>query len=275
MTRLSGSPRWRTRLMSPVFLYGDVRENFNTVSKPFVRASGGQRARIALLMLPRSEKYATRYREAWLKAGAGEVAPIYPPTNLTLTRDQLRTLKQSTGVFMSGGRTSLYQRAYGSKGVSSLLRELHDSGVPYGGVSAGAKMACDYCTVGGTVVKTRTNEFPLASKEYVTSYQRQRPSERPGLVIRRGLGLVKNCVLQPHFTEFGLLPGLMEAMSLTGSRYGIGVDEPICLELRGETRATVRGRGRLYFFSRPGKRAEGSTFRLRVYEPGSHFELRG
>lgn len=260
--------------MPSVFLYGNVRENFGTLSQPFVRASGGRRARIALLMLPHSEKFAPIYRRAWLKAGAGQITPIYPPTSLALTRDQLRTLKQSTGIFMSGGRTALCQRIYGSKVVSRLIRELHESGVPYGGVSAGAKMACDQCMVGGSIARTRTNEFPLGSKEYVASYQRQRPRERPGLGIGKGLGLVRNCVVQPHFTEWGLFPGLTEAMSLTDSRFGLGIDEPICLEIQDGSKAMVRGKGRLYFFVKPTKRKGDSTFRARVYEPGSRFRIR-
>lgn len=260
--------------MSSVFLYGDVGENFATLSEPFVRTSGGRQARIALLMLPHSEKYEPRYRQAWLKAGAGQVTPIYPPASLGLTKDQLRTLKQATGIFMSGGTTALYQRAYGSRVVSSLIRELHDSGVPYGGVSAGAKMACDLCTVGGVTVRTRTNGFPLVPKDYLASYRRKWPRERPGLVVKKGLGLVGSCVLEPHFTELGRFPLLVEAMDRAASRFGIGIEDPICLGLQGGSKATVRGRGRLYVVTRPTKRAEDPVFGVRTYEPGSHFELR-
>ena len=261
--------------MSLVFLYGDVGENFAALSEPFVRASGGQRARIALLMLPHSEKFAPIYRRAWLKAGAGQVTPILPPTSLTLTRDQLGTIEQSTGIFMSGGSTTTYQRIYGSKVVSRLIRELYISGVPYGGVSAGAMMACDRCALGGSSVRTRTNEFQLASNEFVESILKKHPAEPPVLVIKRGLGLVKDSVLEPHFTEWGLFPLLFEAMSLTESRFGIGVDGPICLELQGGSKATVRGRGRLYVFTRPTKRKEDPVFSIRTYEPGNRFELRG
>ncbi len=262
------------RLMSSVFLYGNVTENFGTLSEPFVRASGGQHARIALLMLPHSEKFAPRYRRAWLKAGAVEVTPIYPPTDLSLTRGQVRTLKQSTGIFMSGGRTALYQRIYGPKVVSRLIRELHESGAPYGGVSAGAMMACDQCMVGGVIVRTRTNEFPLGSNEYVASYQGQRRRERHGLALGKGLGLVRNCVVQPHFTEWGFLPGLTQTMSLTDSRFGLGIDEPICVEIQDGSKAIIRGKGRLYFFVKATKRRGVPTFRVRIYEPGSRFELR-
>ena len=174
---------------------------------------------------------------------------------------------------MSGGRTALYQRIYGSKVVSSLIRELHDSGVPYGGVSAGAKMAFVHCSVGGAIVRSRSNEFQLASEDYVKNYQRNFPKDWARPEVRNGLGLVENCVLEPHFTEWGFFPRLMEAMRLTNSRFGIGLDGPTCLELHRESKGTIRGRGRLYFFVGAIKQTKGSMVRVRAYEPGSHFEL--
>ena len=224
---------------SDLFLYGDVRANFASVSEPFVKACGGKRSKIALLMLPRSRRFEGPYRDAWRKAGAGEVTAICPPRSLALKTEHIRTLNQSTGVFMSGGPTALYQRIYGTRIVSRAIRNLYDSGVPYGGVSAGAMMACTFCQVGGSLIRTRTNEFQLGSNEFVESHRRPRPGERAGLVIRTGLGLVKDCVLQPHFAEWGLFPGLMEAMNLTGCRFGVGLDASICLEIRDRKRVLL------------------------------------
>ncbi len=265
----------RARPMSSVFLYGDVGENFANLSEPFVRASGGRHAEIALLMMPQSQAYEARYRDALLASGAGQVTPIYPPRTLLLKKDQLRTLGRSTGILMAGGNTSVYRRTYGTRVVSRLIRELYVSGVPYGGVSAGAKMACDYITFGLPLVRTKTNEYRLASRGFVESYRKEHPRESPGLVIKNGLGLVKDCVLEPHFTEWGLFPRLMEGLTLSNSGFGIGVDEPTCLELQGGSKATVRGRGRLYVLTRPTRRAEDPVCGVRAYEPGSRFELRG
>lgn len=51
--------------MKRVFLYGDVKDNFESVSIPFVQASGGRSAEIALLLIggPQWEKYVPRYRD--------------------------------------------------------------------------------------------------------------------------------------------------------------------------------------------------------------------
>lgn len=260
--------------MSSVFLYGDVAENFDALSIPFVRASGGQRAEIALLMLPRSREFEARYRDALFGSGAGQVVPIYPSRKLTLDKEQLRALRRSTGILMAGGPPTMYQRAYGGRVVAQMIRGLHHSGVPYGGVSAGAMMACEQFVVGGAILRTKTNEFPPGSREYVAAYPRHRSERRPGLASRKGLGLVRNCVVQPHFTEWGLFPGLTEAMSLTDSRFGLGIDEPIGIEIQNGSKVIVRGKGRSYFFVKPTNRKRDSMFRVRIYEPGSRFDLR-
>lgn len=37
--------------MERIFLYGDIADNFEAVSVPFVEAAGGPKARIALLLM--------------------------------------------------------------------------------------------------------------------------------------------------------------------------------------------------------------------------------
>jgi len=261
--------RGDARPTSAVFLYGDVSANFATVSEPFVKASGGKESRIVLLMLPHSQQYEARYRKAWRSAGAGEVVSILPSDHLSLERDQVRSLKRSTGLFMSGGDTALYQRIYGTKSVARLIRELHASGVPYGGVSAGAMMACETLVVRGSMTRTRRNQFHLVAD----SSRAASRSGRSGITVRTGLGLVKNCVLEPHFAEWGHFPRIIEAMKVTRSRYAVGVDASICLEIQDGRRAIVRGQGRAYFFCRGPAKSGSPTFETRVYDPGSQFEF--
>ena len=220
-------------------------------------------------MLPRSHRYESRYREVWLEAGAGEVTAIYPPANLVLESGQLRTLRQSTGLFMPGGNTSLYQRVYGKKSVSRWIGELHAAGIPYGGVSAGAMMAFGQVVVGGSTIRTRANEFQLVADSNRASFK----SERPGLIVRKGLGLLRNGILEPHFAEWGRFPRMVEAMNLTGSRFGVGLDASICLEIRDGRRGIVRGRGRLYLFRRETNGLGGRNFQVTWYEPGARFEF--
>lgn len=68
----------------------------------------------------------------------------------------------------------------------------------------------------------------------------------------------------------GGFPRLAEAMELTGSSWGLRIDEPNCLEVLDGKLVRVRGRGRAYFLKRLGS----LKFEVRVLEPGDELELR-
>jgi len=249
--------------MSVLYLYSGMPALENH-SRPFVRACGGKDARIGLLMIPDFRQHEEKCRQVLVAAGAGEIDTIVPPANLVLEDEQLRTLKRFTGLFMAGGAASQYQRIYGTKRVARLIREMHATGTPYGGISAGSMMAADLCDVGSSLVKTRTNEYLLAAEGHASP---------PGVDLRSGLGLIEDCVLQPHLSEWGQLPELYEDVRLGRSRVGLGLDNSICLELRDGARALVRGRGRLYVLRRRTVGSRGFALEVEAYEPGACFDL--
>lgn len=85
-----------------------------------------------------------------------------------------------------------------------------------------------------------------------------------------GEGLLHDCPVEAHFSELGGFPRLAQALELTESTWGLGIDEPICLEIDDEFRVKVHGRGRAYILRRTGP----LRFELRVLEPGDTMELR-
>jgi len=234
------------------------------LAQAFVEACGGAASRIALLMVPNFQPHEEKCRQVLGSAGAGEIRTVVPPASLILEGKQLRMLEQSTGIFMAGGSASQYQRIYGTERVARLVRQMHAAGVPYGGLSAGSMMAAKLCDVGSTLVHTRTNEYLLAAEGHASP---------PGVDLRAGLGLIQDSVLQPHLTEWGQFPELLEDMRLGRCRVGLGLDNSICLELREGAQALVRGRGRLYVLRRRPMGSRGSTFEVETYEPGARFDL--
>jgi len=89
--------------MKYAFLFGDVAGNFEANSVPFVQASRGKRASIALLLMGGSnwEKYVPRYRAPWLRLGASEVVPIAPlPGSTELSAEAVSSLRRCSGVFI-------------------------------------------------------------------------------------------------------------------------------------------------------------------------------
>ncbi len=67
------------------------------------------------------------------------------------------------------------------------------------------------------------------------------------------------------------LAELLFYMELTGSTFGLGLDEPICLEIQDEAHVRVHGQGRAYILKRTGS----LRFEARVLEPGEEIEMKG
>lgn len=58
-------------------------------------------------------------------------------------------------------------------------------------------------------------------------------------------------------------------MEITGSTYGLGIDEPACLEIQEGTKAKVHGKGRVYYIARKGP----LKFKVKALEPGDSFKI--
>jgi len=254
--------------MRRVFLYGDVANNFESTSTPFVEASGGRSVKIALLLAGGSDwmRCVPRYRDPWTRLGATEVVPIAPiGDSIELGAEAVSCLRHCSGIFIGGGDTRKYDEIYACMEVSAIIQELYQSGIPFGGVSAGALISTQVCTIGGSKVTTPTNEYLIRAKLYFD------PAKNGDvqLTVGKGLGLLKDCIVEVHFSGVGGFPRLVQAMELTRSTYGFGIDEPICLEIRDGTFVKVHGRGRAYAL----KRLDSLRFETQVLEPGDEFEM--
>ena len=148
-------------MMEQLFLFGDVSTNFGTVSKPFIRASGGADARIALLLQGGQgwERFVPRYRDPWMRVGAEEVVPIVPTDDYALEEKAVRSINECTGIFVAGGDTEIYHRVYASEKIGSIIRSRYREGIPYGGVSAGAIIAPETCILQGGLAPHRITSF--------------------------------------------------------------------------------------------------------------------
>jgi len=253
--------------MKQIFLYGDLADNFEAVSVLFIEAVEGPSARIASLLAggPDWEQYVPRYRAPWKRLGAVEIVPIAPiGDDLKLDSSQIAQLRRCSGLFIGGGDTRRYHEIYARAEVGGIIRELYRSGVPYGGLSAGALIVGERCTIWGSKVTTPANEYSVCTSLYSD------PAKDGDVQLRvgQGLGLLQDCIIEVHFSELGGFPRLVQAMELTGSTFGLGIDEPICLEIRDEVSVKVHGRGRAYFLRRTGP----LRFEVRVLEPGDEFE---
>lgn len=180
---------------------------FEAAAQAFVPAAGGSQARIALLLQGGHDwqRYVPQYVEPWIKAGIAGCYPIAPREDGSLHLEGVRArLLDATGIFVGGGHTPTYQRLYATDPIRSVIRERFLHGVPYAGVSAGALIAPQVCAI---------------------------PPEDTGATsvrILAGLGLMQDCVIGVHFSEWNALPHVLEAMAMTRTATAWGIDEDAC-----------------------------------------------
>ncbi|MFZ5825682.1 MAG: Type 1 glutamine amidotransferase-like domain-containing protein [Bacillota bacterium] len=247
--------------MRRLFLHGGTFDNFEATSAPFVEAAGGRSARIGLLFTFDWEPYLDRYRLPFLALGAAEVEVICPPKGGgALDAAALERIRSCTGLYMGGGDTRQYHAIYARGEARAAVREAYWRGIPFGGFSAGALIAPAQCTIWGDRLTTPTNKLCLRGSEDGCEDE---------LLLGDGLGLIRDCLVEAHFSELGGFPRLVAAMERRPVRYGLGIDNPICLEIRDEQQIRVHGQGRAYVL----ERREGGGLGVTVLEPNQRHTL--
>lgn len=113
--------------------------------------------------------------------------------------------------------------------------------------------------IAGGSCTTSDNEFFLRAKPIV-----EMMAERE-VKLGEGLGLIGDCVVDVHFSEWGSFPRLVHSMERSRSTYGFGIDEPACIEIIGGTRVKAHGKGRVYSV----RRRDTMEFDVQILEPGS------
>lgn len=251
-------------MIRQLFLFGDQQDNFAETSRPFIESAGGNSARVAMLTASgeKAPPYVERITAPWREIGV-EIVVVGPKKHGgELTEQMVHDLKACTGIFMCGGDTRQYERLYSSSLLKQVICDMYEAGIPYAGVSAGALMAADKCATWGGIVKEACNEYYVRYRGCYDGVVGD-----IGLQLGTGLGLIDDCVFEPHFAELGGFPRLLTVMERTGVAHGFGLDEPICLSIEEGRSKRVLGRGRLYYVRRqsPGK------FQVEIHEPGDKF----
>ncbi|PZE19005.1 DUF120 domain-containing protein [Paenibacillus xerothermodurans] len=254
--------------MRPLFIFGDIGDNFNVTSLPFIQAaSGTNESRICVLGIggPSWDTHFQRvFYERWIRLGVKNVIPLTLDVNSEPSIDVYEELSNCTGLLICGGDTrEYYKTCVCNSEMKNKINSLYRNGIPIAGVSAGALISSSPCTVWGSKVTLQNNEFIVRSV-----YDNTVPEQE--LITGNGLGLLTGCLIEPHFSEYGGFPRLLAAMQKTSSQQGIGCDEPICLEIKNELHVKVYGRGRTYFIK---KDTIMNNHTVRVVEPGQEFYL--
>ena len=182
------------------------RPGFDIAAEEFVPAAGGNKASIALLLFSNNDKtpkYVGEYAEPWLKRGVVKYDVVLPDVSGVLDiEDAKRKINRATGIFIGGGTMERYRELFATEPIAQLIRHKYEQGVPVAGCSAGALIAMEHCLL-----------YDYDSDK---------------LDIKPGLGLLREPVIEVHFSERDRLNPLLKAMKLTGIKRGLGIDDSAC-----------------------------------------------
>ena len=178
-----------------------------TILKDFVAASGGDRARIAVIPTASSlgpevvDVYAALFR----RLGAAEVVAVRPESREEAHDEALcRRLSEATGIFMTGGNQLKLSSIICGTPLADALVEANERGVVVAGTSAGASIQSSHMVAFGGPGST----------------PKQRMTQ-----VAAGLGLLSSSVIDQHFDQRNRYGRLLMIVAQSPQLLGIGVDE--------------------------------------------------
>lgn len=221
--------------------------------KRFVEWGGGARSRLLVITwasgVPQ-ESYASLEKQ-FQSAGVGYVehAPTRP-LDADKRKEFIEKLNGATAVFFSGGDQNRIMDVLADEELFQLLRSKYNSGIPFGGTSAGAAVMSDPMMTGEADLKIL---------------------DGTKVGIRKGLGLIPNVILDQHFLVRQRHNRLLGLIITNPKMLGIGIDEDTSVMIEDNRWLTVVGATHVMLVhSRKGTQ----PFELSFLGEGGRFDLR-
>jgi cyanophycinase len=178
-----------------------------TILEEFVAASGGSRARIAVVPTASSlgSEVVEVYDALFRKLGAPEVLAVRPHSRAEAhDADLVAELDGATGIFMTGGNQLKLSGIVCGTPVGDAIVRARERGAVVAGTSAGASIQSSHMVafgVGGSTPRQRMTQ------------------------VAAGLGLLQSTVVDQHFDQRNRYGRLLMIVSQSPSLLGLGIDE--------------------------------------------------
>jgi cyanophycinase len=173
----------------------------------FVALAGGPDARIAVISSASSlgPLAGEMYKRVFGELGVREVHPIHAVTRAQANDETAsRIVRESTGVFMTGGNQLRLSSTIGGTNIAQAILERHAHGAVIAGTSAGASaMSSHMVAFGASGATPRQRMVQMAA----------------------GLGVLPGVIVDQHFQQRNRLGRLLAIIAQNPSLLGLGIDE--------------------------------------------------
>lgn len=214
----------------PLLAIGGAEDKFRDrlILRRFVELAGGDAAAIAILPTASGLRDAgQRYQAIFEEFGAGSSVVLQ-----VRSREQafdtgfVDAIRNSTGVFMTGGNQVRIAAILGGSDVGQALLDASNRGAVVAGTSAGASVMTGVMVAGGEYGRTpRANLARMAP----------------------GLGLIENAIIDQHFRQRDRVARLMTMVSYNPGLLGLGIDEDTAALINADGCVEVLGAGTVLF----------------------------
>lgn len=177
----------------------------------FVQLTGAEAGYLVVIPTAGSDSTAedvARLTERWTSRGLGEVVVLHTrDREVADSMEFVEPLKSATGVWIGGGKQSQLAQSYVGTATETEILNVFDRGGVIGGTSAGA-------AIQSRVMIQSGNPIP---------------------VVRQGLDLLPDAIIDQHFLRRNRFNRLLSAVDQHPGKLGIGIDEGTAIVYRNGT----------------------------------------
>lgn len=218
---------YKEEIGSEILIIGGAEDKLNErhILRKFVEISGGKDSKILIVPVPSDFPLAaaTIYKEIFENFGIQKVNVLAATSRQEILKiDAEELLDGVTGVFLTGGDQMRLSSVLGGTTFLTQLKKSVKKGIVLAGSSAGASSMSSTM-----IVRGEPTVQPL----------------KDSIRLCPGLGILKNIIIDQHFTERGRLNRLITAVAYNPSNLGIGIDENTAIHIKKSGVLEVLGGG--------------------------------
>lgn len=201
-------------------------------------------SKIVILSDVRDTKIATKLKEYF--GTSVEVVVIAAVKKRSILKAEIEQIKHASTIIIGGGDTREYHRFYVCTALRLVLRKASQH-IPIIGISAGALLMAEHCSIWGNHIMVRGRRIDVSAKDANAMHQ---GFDAP-VIFGRGFGITFGYAVDVHATQWGRLPRLLYCMRKKGINYGVAIDENTVVKLEGGSACKLWG-GNVYLATKHG-----------------------